>query len=350
LTSGIAVIVMADTVPLDSLAGKRIFVAGHRGMVGSALVRRLAREGCEVLTAPRSELDLRRQAETEGWMRAKQPDVVVIAAAHVGGILANDSNPAEFLYDNLMIEANLIHAAHVVGVQKILFLGSSCIYPRLAPQPISEDLLLTGPLEPTNQWYAVAKIAGIKLCQAYRREHGNDFISAMPTNLYGPGDNYDERTSHVLPALIRKAHDAKLAGAAQITVWGSGRPRREFMHVDDLADALVFILTQYSAEPHINVGVGTDLTIRELAELVCKIVGFKGSLRFDETRPDGTPQKLLDVSRLTTLGWRARTDLASGIAATYQDYLANTPIAMAHRESAFVAGPPPVLSDPLGGE
>jgi GDP-L-fucose synthase len=284
----------------------------------------LAGEQCEILTAPRIELDLRRQADTEAWMRVKRPDIVFLAAARVGGIFANDSYPAEFLYDNLMIEANLIRAAHETGVEKLLFLGSSCIYPRLAPQPLTEDSLLTGPLEPTNQWYAVAKIAGVKLCQAYRREYGNDFISAMPTNLYGPGDNYSERTSHVLPALIRKAHEAKVTGAPHIVVWGSGRPRREFLHVDDLADALVFILTHYSAELHLNVGVGSDLTISELAELVCDIVEFKGSLRFDETRPDGTPRKLLDISKLSALGWRPRTDLRTGIAATYRDFLAAT--------------------------
>ena len=315
---------MAEVEPIYSITGKRIFIAGHRGMVGSALVRRLAGEQCEILTAPRIELDLRRQADTEAWMRVKRPDIVFLAAARVGGIFANDSYPAEFLYDNLMIEANLIRAAHENGVEKLLFLGSSCIYPRLAPQPLTEDSLLTGPLEPTNQWYAVAKIAGVKLCQAYRREYGNDFISAMPTNLYGPGDNYSERTSHVLPALIRKAHEAKVTGAPHIVVWGSGRPRREFLHVDDLADALVFILTHYSAELHLNVGVGSDLTISELAELVCDIVEFKGSLRFDETRPDGTPRKLLDISKLSALGWRPRTDLRTGIAATYRDFLAAT--------------------------
>jgi len=315
---------MAEVEPIYSITGKRIFVAGHRGMVGSALVRRLAGEQCEILTAPRIELDLRRQADTEAWMLVKRPDIVFLAAARVGGIFANDSYPAEFLYDNLMIEANLIRAAHETGVEKLLFLGSSCIYPRLAPQPLTEDSLLTGPLEPTNQWYAVAKIAGVKLCQAYRREYGNDFISAMPTNLYGPGDNYSERTSHVLPALIRKAHEAKVTGAPHIVVWGSGRPRREFLHVDDLADALVFILTHYSAELHLNVGVGSDLTISELAELVCDIVEFKGSLRFDETRPDGTPRKLLDISKLSALGWRPRTDLRTGIAATYRDFLAAT--------------------------
>jgi GDP-L-fucose synthase len=327
---------MADTAPIFSLDGKRVYVSGHRGMVGSALVHRLARERCEVLTAPRNEVDLRRQEETEAWMEAKRPNVVVIAAARVGGILANDSYPAEFLYDNLMIEANLIRSAHQAGVEKLLFLGSSCIYPKLATQPLTEDSLLTGPLEPTNQWYAVAKIAGIKLCEAYRREHGNDFISAMPTNLYGPGDNYEARTSHVLPALIRKAHEAKLARADEIVVWGSGTPRREFLHVDDLADALVFLLMRYSAETHINVGTGVDLTIRELAELVCEIVGFAGSLRFDASRPDGTPRKLLDVSKLTALGWRARTDLKSGIAATYQDFLAG--ISTVERQPSAVSG------------
>ncbi len=314
---------MTDGAIAYPLSGKRVFVAGHRGMVGAALLRRIEREHCQIVTAARSEVDLRRQAETEAFLEAKRPDVVVVAAARVGGILANDSAPAAFLYDNLMIEANLIHAAHVVGVEKLLFLGSSCIYPRLAPQPIPEEALLTGPLEPTNQWYAVAKIAGIKLCQAYRREHGDDFIAAMPTNLYGPGDNYDERTSHVLPALIRKAHLARMTGAREMTVWGSGRPRREFMHVDDLADALVFILTRYSAEAHLNVGTGSDVTIRELAELVAEIVGFHGELRFDAARPDGTPRKLLDVSRLAALGWQAKTDLRSGITATYRDYLAN---------------------------
>ncbi|WGR90804.1 GDP-L-fucose synthase (plasmid) [Bradyrhizobium sp. ISRA443] len=313
---------MADATPIYSLAGKRVFVSGHKGMVGSALVRRLVHEHCEVLTVARSELDLRRQSETETWLECKRPDVVVIAAARVGGILANDSYPAGFLYDNLMIEANLIRAAHLSGVEKLLFLGSSCVYPRLARQPITEDALLAGPLEPTNQWYAVAKIAGIKLCQAYRREHGNDFISAMPTNLYGPGDNYDEQSSHVMPALICKTHTAKVAGAGHIAVWGSGRPRREFLYVDDLADALVFILTHYSADPPINIGTGVDMTIRELADLVCEIVGFKGVLRFDETRPDGTPRKLLDVSQLSALGWRPRTDLRAGVAAAYRDYVA----------------------------
>jgi GDP-L-fucose synthase len=315
---------MADREPIYSLAGKRVFVAGHRGMVGSALLRRLTDENCEVLTVPHAELDLERQAETEAWMRANRPHVVVVAAARVGGILANDSYPVEFLSENLMIAANIIRSAHETSVEKLLYLGSSCIYPRLAPQPVSEDSLLTGPLEPTNQWYAVAKIAGLKLCQAYRREHGDDFISAMPTNLYGPGDNYDQRSSHVLPALLRKAHEAKASGAAEMTVWGSGRPFREFLYVDDLADALVFILRHYSAEEHINVGSGSDLSIRELAALVCKVVGFKGALNFDSSRPDGTPRKLLDSSRLTNLGWHPRTDLHTGIAATYRDYLSAT--------------------------
>jgi len=295
------------------LAGKRIFVAGHRGMVGSALMRRLASEPCELITVPRAELDLRRQDAVEAFMARARPDAVIVAAAKVGGILANDTQPAAFLYDNLMIEANLIHAAHAAGVEKLLFLGSSCIYPKFASQPIREDSLLTGALEPTNEWYAIAKIAGIKLCQAYRRQHGSDFISAMPTNLYGPGDNYDLATSHVLPALMRKAQEAKRAGADRIVIWGTGTPRREFLHVDDLADALVFLLQRYSDETHVNVGSGTDVTIRELAELICRVVGFTGALSFDTSKPDGTPRKLLDVSMLTAMGWRARIGLEEGV-------------------------------------
>jgi GDP-L-fucose synthase len=302
------------------LAGKRIYVAGHRGMVGSAIVRRLAEEDCEVLMAPRT-VDLREQAAMREWMADRRPDAVVIAAARVGGILANDTRPAEFLYDNVMIEANLIEAARQAGLAKLLFLGSSCIYPKLAPQPIPEEALLTGPLEPTNEWYAVAKIAGIKLCQAYRRQYGCDFISAMPTNLYGPGDNYDLMGSHVLPALLRKAHEAKQAGAAGIEVWGTGTPRREFLHVDDLADACIFLLQHYSGEEHINVGSGTDLTIGELAQLVCRVVGFEGRLEFQTDKPDGTPRKLLDCSRLSALGWRPRIGLEEGLAATYREFL-----------------------------
>jgi GDP-L-fucose synthase len=312
---------MADRGERYAIAGKRIFVAGHHGMVGSALVRRLATERCEVLTASHAELDLRRQADVEAWMHSARPDAVVLAAATVGGILANDSRPAEFIYDNLAIEGNLIHAAHQVGVEKLLFLGSSCIYPKLAPQPLREDALLSGPLEPTNEWYAIAKIAGIKLCQAYRRQYGDDFISVMPANLYGSGDNFDLMSGHVLPALLRKAHEAKSAHADHMVVWGSGTPRREFLYVDDLADALVFLLIGYSDEQHINVGTGSDVTIRELAEAICTVVGFEGALRFDGTKPDGTPQKLLDVSKLTAMGWTATTPLVTGIRRAYRRFL-----------------------------
>jgi GDP-L-fucose synthase len=302
------------------LAGKRIWVAGHRGMVGSALLRRLERADCEILTVSRQECDLVRQEQVERWMGAARPQAVVVAAAKVGGILANDRYPAEFLYDNLMIEANVIHSARAVGVEKLLFLGSSCIYPKLAPQPMSENCLLTGPLEPTNQWYAVAKIAGIKLCQAYRRQYGCDFISAMPTNLYGPGDNYDLMSSHVVPALIAKMHQARQSGADEVEIWGTGRPRREFLHVDDLADACVHLLEVYSGEEHVNVGCGEDLTIAELAETVRRVVGFEGRLRYDATRPDGTPRKLLDTSRLTALGWRPWIALEDGLRDAYRWY------------------------------
>jgi GDP-L-fucose synthase len=300
------------------LKGKRVWVAGHRGMVGSAVVRRLQRESVsEIVTVGRDVADLRRQAEVETWMKVARPDVVVLAAARVGGILANDSFPAEFLYDNLMIEANIIHSAAQNGVEKLLFLGSSCIYPKMAPQPISEDALLTGPLEPTNEWYAIAKIAGIKLCQAYRKQYGHDFISAMPTNLYGPGDNYDLQSSHVIPALLRKAREAKVSGAAEMAVWGTGTPRREFMHVDDLADALVFLLKHYSADGHINIGVGRDVSVAELAQIVCNAVGFKGKLVFDTTKPDGTPRKLMDTARLDALGWRHEVPLELGLSKLY---------------------------------
>lgn len=302
-----------------ALAGRRVYVAGHRGMVGSAIVRRLASEQCEVLTADRS-LDLREQQAVRDWFAANRPDVVIVAAAKVGGILANDSRPAEFLYDNLMIEANLIEAARESAVAKLLFLGSSCIYPKFAPQPIAESALLSGPLEPTNEWYAIAKIAGIKLCQAYRRQFGCDYISAMPTNLYGPGDNYDLASSHVVPALIRKAHEARLAGAASMTVWGSGTVRREFLHVDDLADACVFLLERHSGEDHVNVGFGEDITIADLARLVAEKVGFAGDLVFDRGMPDGTPRKLLDSSKLAAMGWRPRIGLAEGIADAYRDF------------------------------
>ncbi len=303
---------MADALPYD-LAGKRVWVAGHRGMVGSAIIRRLAREACEVLTVDRAAVDLRRQAETETWLAANRPQAIFLAAATVGGILANDTRPAEFLYDNLAIEANIVHAAYRCGVEKLLFLGSSCIYPRLAPQPMPEDALLTGPLEPTNQWYAIAKIAGIKLCQAYRRQYGCDFISVMPTNLYGPGDNFDLASSHVVPALIAKVHHAKVTGADAVEIWGTGSPKREFLYVDDLADAVEHVMRTYSGEEHINIGTGTDVTIAELAELVAKVVGFTGRLVFDPSKPDGSPRKLLDVSRLQALGWTARTALEDGL-------------------------------------
>lgn len=303
-----------------SLEGKKVYIAGHRGMVGSALMRRLASEGCEIVTVGREAVDLRRQEQVEAWMMAERPQAVFVPAATVGGILANDTRPAEFLYDNLMIEANIIHAAWNAGVEKLLFLGSSCIYPKFAPQPLQERALLTGPLEPTNEWYAIAKIAGVKLCQAYRRQYGCDFISAMPTNLYGVGDNFDLQSSHVMPALMAKMHRAKLDRAASVAIWGTGTPRREFLHVDDCADALVFLMKTYSSEEHINVGVGEDISIRELAELLRRIVGFEGEIVTDPSKPDGTPRKLMDVSRLTRLGWRARTGLEEGIAEVYRWY------------------------------
>lgn len=296
------------------LAGRRIWVAGHRGMVGSAVVRRLVRENVgEILTATHAELDLLRQADVEAWVAHRRPDVVVLAAAHVGGIAANAAQPLDFLHDNLMIAANIMRASADSGVAKLLFLGSSCIYPKFAPQPITEDALLTGPLEPTNEWYAVAKIAGIKLAQAYRAQRSLDFISAMPTNLYGPGDNYDLESSHVIPALLRKAIAARDQGASAMTIWGTGTPRREFMHVDDLADALVFLLRNYSDVEHLNVGTGDDLPIAQLAALVAEVVGFHGRLEFDSSRPDGTPRKLMDSGRLAALGWRARIGLREGL-------------------------------------
>jgi GDP-L-fucose synthase len=311
---------MSET-PQFPLAGRRIYVAGHKGMVGSAIVRRLAAEDCTVLTADRS-LDLRDMAATRSWFADNRPDAVIMAAAKVGGIMANSSYPADFLYDNLMIAANVIEAARQVQVAKLLLLGSSCIYPRLAQQPIREEALLTGPLEPTNQWYAIAKIAGIKLCQAYREQYGCDFISAMPTNLYGPGDNFDLTSSHVLPALIRKAHEAKLAGAPSFTVWGSGTPLREFMHVDDLADAAVFLLQHYSGDLPLNIGSGAEISILALAELVAKVVGFTGGVTTDPTKPDGAPRKLMDSSRLGALGWHPRIALEAGIADAYRHFLA----------------------------
>jgi GDP-L-fucose synthase len=305
-----------------TLAGKRVFVAGHRGMVGAAIVRALGAFECEVLVAGRDVLDLTDQAAVRDWFALERPDAVFLAAARVGGIHANDSFPADFLYDNLMIETNVIAAAHRSGVAKLMFLGSSCIYPKFAEQPIREEALLTGPLEPTNEWYAVAKIAGIKLCQAYRRQHGCDFISAMPTNLYGPGDNYDAQTSHVLPALIRKAHEARQAGAAAMTIWGTGTPRREFLHVDDLARACVFLMEAYSQDSHINVGSGSDIAIADLAALVAKVVGFTGTIETDPSKPDGTPRKLMDGSRLAALGWSPQVSLEEGIAGAYRAFLA----------------------------
>src|SRR5262252_7043360 len=310
----------ATALPFD-LSGRRIFVAGHRGMVGAALVRRLKSERCEMLTADHQALDLTRQTDTHDWLRENRPDVVIVAAARVGGIAYNNAFPVDFLADNLAIELNVIGGSFAIGVRKLLFLGSSCIYPRLAPQPMSEDMLLTGTLEPTNEWYAVAKIAGIKLIEAYRRQYGADFISLMPTNLYGPGDNYHREHSHVPAALIRRFHEAKLSKAASVLVWGTGRPRREFLAVDDLADACVFALKNYSDDQFLNVGTGRDVTIAEFARLVADVVGYEGDIVFDASRPDGAPQKLLDVSRLTKLGWTARTELRAGIAAAYRDFL-----------------------------
>ncbi|MGV0911464.1 GDP-L-fucose synthase [Martelella sp. FOR1707] len=303
------------------IAGKKIWVAGHRGMVGSAIVRRLARENCEVITAGRDTVDLKRQVEVEAFMADAKPDAVVMAAAKVGGILANDTYPADFLYDNLMIEANIFEAAHRNSVNRFLFLGSSCIYPKFAEQPIREDALLTGPLEPTNEWYAIAKIAGIKLAQAYRRQHGRDYISAMPTNLYGPGDNYDLNSSHVMPALIRKAHEAKASGAKEIVVWGTGTPLREFLHADDCADALVFLLKNYSGEEHVNVGSGTDISILDLTKLVCKVVGFEGEIVHDLSKPDGTPRKLMSADKLSAMGWTPKISLEDGIRDAYDAFL-----------------------------
>ncbi|MFC7703152.1 GDP-L-fucose synthase family protein [Plastorhodobacter daqingensis] len=299
------------------LTGKRIWVAGHRGMVGAALVRRLAREEVTLLTATRADCDLTDPAAVRGWIGRERPQVVFLAAARVGGILANATRPADFLYDNLMIAANVIHAAHASGVEKLLFLGSSCIYPRLAPQPIPESALLTGPLEPTNEAYAIAKIAGIKLCESYRRQHGADFISAQPTNLYGPGDNYDPDSSHVLAALLRRFHEALISGASEVTIWGSGTPLREFLHVDDLADALVFLMRHYSGAVPVNIGSGHEVSIRELAGIIARIVGCEARLRFDTSRPDGTPRKRLDCSLIEGLGWSGARGLEVGIAQTY---------------------------------
>ena len=303
------------------LTTKKVWVAGHRGMVGAALVRRLARENCDLLTVSRAETDLRDQAAVKRWMEKNRPEAVFVAAARVGGIYANDQYPAEFLYDNLMIEANVINVAHEAGVEKLVFLGSSCIYPKLAPQPMSEDALLTGPLEPTNEWYAVAKIAGIKLCQAYRKQYGRHFISAMPTSLYGPGDNFDLKSSHVVPALMRKAHEAKLAGAQSVGVWGTGTPRREFLHVDDCADGVVHLMKYYDGYEHVNVGSGVDLPVGELAKLICHVVGFKGELVYDASFPEGTPRKLMSSAKLEAMGWKPSVALEEGLRTTYQWFL-----------------------------
>ncbi|MGA8699767.1 MAG: GDP-L-fucose synthase [Xanthobacteraceae bacterium] len=312
----------AKNIPLFDLAGKRVYVAGHGGMVGTALLRRLRSESCEILTVDHADLDLTRQAATEQWIGTAKPDAVILAAGKVGGIAFNNAYPVDFLADNLAMALNVICASHAAGAKKLLFLGSSCIYPRLAPQPMDEDMLLTGPLEPTNEWYAVAKIAGIKLAEAHRRQYGADFISVMPTNLYGPGDNYHPEHGHVPAALIRRLHEAKMAGAPTVTVWGTGQPRREFLAVDDLADACIFVLKHYSGSKFLNVGTGKDIAIAEFAQLVADVVGYHGKLVFDTSRPDGVPQKLLDVSELTRLGWRATIPLREGIAGAYADFLA----------------------------
>ncbi len=308
--------------PLFDLAEKRVYVAGHAGMVGAAIVRRLKSERCTILTVDRATLDLSRQEETEKWINAASPDAVIVAAAKVGGIAFNSAHPVEFLADNIAIALNVIRASHTIGVKKLLFLGSSCIYPKLAPQPMSEDMLLTGALEPSNEWYAVAKIAGIKLVEAYHRQYGADFVSVMPTNLYGPGDNFHPEHSHVPAALIRRLHEAKIADAPTVTVWGTGRPRREFLAVDDLADACIFVMKHYSGSEFLNVGTGQDITISEFAQLVADVIGYRGRLVFDTSRPDGAPRKLLDVSKLAQLGWHAKIPLREGISSAYADFLA----------------------------
>jgi GDP-L-fucose synthase len=310
-----------EPAELYNLRGKTVFVAGDRGMVGSAIVRRLASEDCKIVTAPRSELDLTRQKEVEDWFAAQRPQAVFLAAAKVGGIYANDKFPADFLYENLMIQTNIIKAAANSGTEKLLFLGSSCIYPKFAKQPIKESELLEGALEPTNEWYAIAKIAGIKLCQAHRKQHGSDFISAMPTNLYGEGDNYHPENSHVMPALIRKVFEAKISCAPAITLWGTGQPRREFLHADDCADALVFLMKHYSDHEHVNIGSGDDIAIKDLAQMICDIAGYKGTIVNDLTKPDGTPRKLMDSGKLRRLGWTPKEDLVTGITHTYQNFV-----------------------------
>ena len=314
---------MPMTEPVFPLEGKRVWVAGHRGMVGKALIARLQAEPCTVLTTTHQELDLTRQQAVEDWVAANKPDAVIIAAAKVGGIHANDAYPADFIYTNLAIATNIIHSAYKLGIGKLLFLGSSCIYPKLAPQPMNEDALLTGPLEPTNEWYAVAKIAGIKLCQAYRRQHGCDFIAAMPTNLYGPGDNYHPQNSHVCAALIRKIHLAKLNGDTEVEMWGTGTPTREFLYVGDCADGLVFLLKHYSGEDFLNLGSGLELTIRQMGEAIAQAIGWQGRFVFDPSKPDGTPRKMMDSARLNALGWKAKTRLEDGLDKAYAWYLEN---------------------------
>jgi GDP-L-fucose synthase len=306
-----------------SLAGKRVFVAGHKGMAGSAIVRRLASENCTILTADRHELDLSRQAEVETWLAEKKPQAIFLAAATVGGIMANTTRPAEFLNDNLVIETNVIHGAYKAGLEKLLFLGSSCIYPKMAPQPMTEDTLLTGPLETTNEWYAIAKIAGIKLCQAYRRQYGCDFVSAMPTNLFGAGDRYDLQQGHVVAALIMKIEAAKREGSDNVELWGSGTPKREFLYVDDLADGLVFLMKNYSHEAHINIGTGKEMTIRELAERIARAAGWQGKFVFDTSKPDGTPRKVMDITKMTAMGWTANSSFDEAMAVTYRKYVEN---------------------------
>jgi GDP-L-fucose synthase len=304
-----------------NLSGKKVWVAGHRGMVGSAVCRQLENEDCNIIKAGRDEVNLVNQAEVNDWMNAAKPDAIVLAAAKVGGIQANNNFPVDFLYENLMIEANIIHAAHLNKVERLLFLGSSCIYPRLADQPIKENSLLSGALEPTNEWYAIAKITGIKLIQAYKKQYGYDWISAMPTNLYGPGDNYDLNSSHVLPALLRKFHEAKISKTREVTVWGSGMPLREFMHCDDLANALLFLLKGYSGYEHINVGSGEEVSIRELVDIIAKVVGYDAEIVWDSSQPDGTPRKLMDTSNLQNLGWKDHRSLFDGISHTYKSWL-----------------------------
>ena len=306
-----------------NLAGKRVWVAGHRGMAGAAIVRRLGREHCEIVTADRSELDLLRQADVDAWMADKKIDAVFLAAATVGGIMANTTRPAEFLYENLVIETNVIHAARNTGVKKLLFMGSSCIYPRMAEQPMREEALLTGALEPTNEWYAIAKIAGIKLCAAFRRQYGCDFVSVMPTNLYGPGDRYDAQNGHVVAALMMKIHAARRSNSATVELWGSGTPKREFLFTEDLADACVFVMKKYSDELFLNVGTGHDMTILELSESIARVAGWTGKFTFDRSKPDGMPRKVMDVSRLQTLGWRAQTSFDEGIRQAYDWYVGN---------------------------